>query len=81
MKYQTYHKQNKLQKGLISFIQMFKNDKRAILRAEQKGLIIYTPKLNKVRVGLSVGLFGLLCITPFTPQVLLIPKLTQFALK
>lgn len=78
---EIYHNQNRIQKEIISLFRMFKNDKRAILRAENKGLMIYTPKLNKLRVAVAVAFYGVLMLIPFFPDYLFLTKTLRFALK
>lgn len=77
----TYRRQNRLQKELLSVVRLFKTDKEAIQRLKNKGIGVYTPKIKRWKLGLSVSLFGLFAITPFTPEVLIIPKLTRWCLQ
>lgn len=77
----TYQRQNKIQKEVIGFINLFRVNHRAIQNLNKKGIEVYTPKLKKWKIGLSMGIFGLCVITPFTPEVLIIPKLTRWVLK
>ena len=77
----TYKRQNKIQKELISFVRIFKNDKRATLSYEQKGFNIYTPKLNKLKVSFGIVGFLVLLILPLIPDFIFLPFITKWCLK
>lgn len=76
-----YHNQNRIQKQIYPIFRMFKNDKELIQRVEKNGVKVYAPKLNKVRVCVSIGLIGVLASIPFFPEYLFLPKLIKWGIK
>ena len=66
MKTTTYHIQNRIQKEVMQFIRIFKHDFNKVNQLEDRGIKIYTPKLNKIKVFIGVA-FTIVCLlTPFT---------------
>jgi len=65
-KIKTYHRQNRIQKQINGFLNLFKKDYVMRDRLKERGIEVYTPKLNKFKVGIgSVGVVGCL-LTPAT---------------
>ena len=61
-----YHEANIIQRQINKFINLFKRDYVKIDKLKEKGIKVYTPKLNKLKVGVGVaGCVGCL-LTPFT---------------
>ena len=76
---ETYTRQNRIQKEIISFISLFKPDYNKIRELENKGIVVYTPKRNKLKLGfISILVLGCL-ITPCT-NLFIIP-LVKWGLK
>lgn len=70
----TYKRQNIVQKELLSLVRIFKHDKEEISKLNNKGIGIYSPKINRAKVCvIAVGVIGLM-ITPFT-NFLIVPLL------
>lgn len=66
IKSQTYIKQNRIQREVMNIINIFKVDWNRIRSLENKGIAVYNPKRNKVKLSF-MGLGLLVClITPFT---------------
>jgi len=62
----TYIKQNRIQKEALSYIDLFRKDYNTIRSLEKKGISVYDPKRNKVKLSF-IGLLIVGCvITPFT---------------
>jgi len=81
MEIKTYNKQNIIQKQISSFMGLFKKDWNKINELKQNGLGVYTPKLNKVKVGLAVGVGVVAVVVPFTPDFLIIPFMIKWVLQ
>lgn len=62
----SYKKQNRIQKEISEIVERFKPSPLAIERLNKKGMGVYVPKLNKVRLAVGSGIMALLLITPFT---------------
>ena len=62
----TYTRQNKIQKKAISIFRFFKPDYKTIRKLKTKGIEVYTPKLNKIKLGIGVFLILLCIVTPLT---------------
>jgi len=76
---QTYHRQNKIQKVLMGIIRMFKPDLRAVQQLKAKGIGVYTPKKNKLKIGImSIGC--LFCLATFGTNWA-IPFIVKWGLK
>ena len=64
---ETYHRQNRIQKEINEIINLFrKPNKETIKILNNKGIEVYTPKRDKVKVGIAIVLIGLCLVTPFT---------------
>lgn len=81
IKTEKYHNQNRIQKEVLNFLNLFRVDKIAVQKLKRKGIIVYTPKLKKLKVGVASTIFIVCFITPFTPEFLIIPKLIRWVLK
>ena len=61
-----YIRQNRIQKELIKLSSLFSRDYSKINELENKGINVYTPRVNKLKLGfISILLVGCL-ITPAT---------------
>jgi len=77
METKKYNKQNKIQKRISKGIEgirkeattikeRFKPSPQTTARLNDKGVGVYVPKLNRVKVGLGLVAMVVLIITPFT---------------
>ena len=70
----TYTRQNKIQKEILSILNLLNKDYRKIWELESNGLKVYTPHRNKLKLGF-IGLLVVGClITPAT-NLFIIPLL------
>lgn len=76
---ETYGKTNKIKKGWIELKERFKPNKHTENILKNKGLGVYIPRLNKLRVGVGLVLVGVCLITPATNWT--IPFIVGWALK
>jgi len=74
-----FHKQNKIQKEVGWFIELFKPNKNKISDLNRKGIITYRPALNKIRLTVGIFLVGGCIITPMTNW--LIPFAVKWVVK
>ena len=62
----TYIKQNRIQKEIRGFTDLIIKDKYKLNQLEKKGISVYTPKRNKLKLSF-IGLLVVGClITPLT---------------
>ena len=65
-KLQVYGQQNLLKRKLKEYKQLFIPESNSIFQLRNKGIEVYRPKLNKLRVGIAgIGMALCLC-TPAT---------------
>ena len=79
-KIKTYGKANPIKRLWAEITNARRINPHAQRIAENKGLSVYLPKLNKIKV--SIGILGIivLIITPFTPDFLIIPFIIKWVL-
>ena len=77
----TYGKQGIIKREYLNLKQRFNTGRHTRVLLSNMGMGTYTPKVNKIRLGASVGLMGLCIILPFTPEVLLIPHIVKWGVK
>jgi len=75
----TYHKQNKVQKELLSFVEMVKPNREKVKELNLKGIKIYNPKVNKIKMGFVSAVIVGCILTPFTN--IAIPYIIKWGLR
>jgi len=74
MKIQTYHKQNKIQRQAIEFIQIFKPNSNQVMSLRNKGIETYKPKINRIKLSVGSLVIAGCLVTPCT-NLFIIPVL------
>ena len=78
---QTYGKQNVFIRTYLEIKSAFHINPLTREALSRKGLEIYLPKLKRWRVFTGLFVFGILLITPFTPEFLIAPAIVGWMLK
>ncbi len=66
MKLQTYHRQNRFQKELTSFIRLFRMDQDYKYKLADWGIGVFTPKNHKYKLGAASVVTAASLSTPGT---------------
>lgn len=76
---ETYTKQNRIQKEIRGFTDLIIKDKYKLNQLKEKGIIVYNPKRNKLKLSF-IGLLVVGClVTPLTNGFIL--PLIKWSLK